>query len=157
MISAYSAVSDYSELIAGDYILSVRDSAGCVVSTNVVLVNPAPINADVAPAPGLVACFGDTNSSITVSNIVGGQGSNYSFTLNMVSPMVTSSGPQTSPTFDGLGAGTYNVLIQDGYSCEYTTAEVVIAQPSTIDALLVQSTYQTCLTGTSITLNATGV
>jgi gliding motility-associated-like protein len=156
VITAYSSISNFSGLIAGDYTVNVRDSKGCVASVNVILENPLPINADIASTLSPVLCFGDTNSSIEVSNVVGGQGSNYTYTLNMVSPVVTSSGPQTSPTFDGLGAGTYNVLIQDGYSCEFTTANVVITQPSSVETLLVQATTETCTSGSTMTLSATG-
>ncbi|WP_298535640.1 T9SS type B sorting domain-containing protein [uncultured Algibacter sp.] len=156
IISAYANMSNFSGLVAGDYLISVRDSKGCVASTNVLLVNPQAITADIATTLTPVLCFGDTNSSIEVTNVRGGQGSNYTFTLNRILPVATSSGPQTSSTFTGLGAGTYNVLIQDGYSCEFTTRNVVITEPSLVEALLVQSTSETCTSGSTLTLSAKG-
>ncbi|CAH8281983.1 Chromophore lyase (fragment) [Mariniflexile fucanivorans] len=103
-----------------------------------------------------MTCFGDTNASITVSGVTGGQGSNYSYTLNRVSPTASSSGPQASPVFSGLGAGTYTVSIIDGYNCSFTSADIVITEPTKVESLLVKETSQTCLTGTTLRLSATG-
>jgi len=55
-----------------------------------------------------------------------------------------------------LGAGTYNVVVTDGYNCSYTSASIVIVQPTVIQSQLVKSTSQTCLTGTTLTLSASG-
>jgi len=103
-----------------------------------------------------LSCFGDTNATITVSNVTGGQGSNYAYTLNMISPSVNSSGPQLSPVFTGLGAGTYTVDVTDGYNCIFTSANIVINEPTEIQADLMLATIQTCLTNATLTLSATG-
>ncbi|MFI0431482.1 beta strand repeat-containing protein, partial [Mariniflexile sp. HMF6888] len=152
----YSSVSNFTGLTADNYIVRVKDSKGCEAFVPVTLVVPTPINATVAATPTLLSCFGDKNATITVGNVMGGQGSNYTYTLNMVQPTVTSSGPQTSAVFNGLGAGTYNVTVTDGYNCEFTTADVVISEPSQIVASLVKATSQTCLTDATLTLSATG-
>ena len=156
VISPYSDVYDFTALTAGNYTISVRDSQGCVASTNVVLVIPIPIDAQAIATPALVSCFGDTNATITVNNVTGGQGFNYTFTLNMISPTPTSSGPQNSNVFSGLGAGTYNVTVRDGYNCEFVTTDIVINQPTEIQPTLVKTTSQTCLTNSELTLSATG-
>lgn len=156
IISTYSTAFNFAGLTAGDYIVSVRDYEGCVASTSVLLEIPDLINADINETPSLLSCFGDTNASITVSNVTGGQGSNYTYTLNMVSPTISSSGPQTSQVFNGLGAGTYNVTVRDGYNCEFTTEDVVITEPTAIEAMLVKATSQTCVDRTTLTLSATG-
>ena len=156
IITPFGNVSNFTALTAGDYIVSVRDSRGCIASTNVLLVIPTPIDAQIAATPTLVSCFGDTNASITVSNVTGGQAANYTYTLNMVLPTVTASGPQNSNVFGGLGAGTYNVTVRDGWNCEFTTADVVITEPTDIQSSLVKATSQTCLTGSTLTLSAIG-
>ena len=156
VISPYSSEFNFTGLTEGDYTVSVRDSKGCVATVNVVLTNPLPINAIVTPSTTLLSCFGDTNATITVSNVTGGQGSNYTYTLNMVSPTVSSSGPQLSSVFTGLSAGTYNVTVTDGYNCEFTSTDIVIAEPAQIVASLVKASSQTCLTETTLTLSATG-
>src|SRR5690606_22980835 len=95
-------------------------------------------------------------ATIKVSNVTGGQGSNYTYTLNMISPVVSSSGPQLSPVFSGLGAGTYTVTVRDGFNCEFTSANIVIDEPTEIQALLVRETSPTCYTDATLTLSATG-
>src|SRR5690606_6765855 len=82
--------------------------------------------------------------------------SNYTYTLNMLSPTTSSSGPQTSPVFGNLGAGTYEVLVTDGFNCSFTSATIVINEPTEIQADLVVNTTQTCLTEATLTLSATG-
>ncbi|MFH6770219.1 T9SS type B sorting domain-containing protein [Gaetbulibacter aquiaggeris] len=153
---AYSANGTFTNLSAGNYTVNTRDAGGCIVSQNVTLVIPAPINATVIASTNLLSCFGDTSATITVSGVTGGEGTNYSYTLLTSLPSASASGPQASPVFSGLGAGTYNVLITDGYNCSYTSAPIVIAQPTVVQSQLVKTTSQTCLTGTTLTLSATG-
>ncbi|MGK0253034.1 MAG: gliding motility-associated-like protein [Mariniflexile sp.] len=153
---AYSSNGTFINLAAGLYTVNVRDAAGCIASSNVTLNIPTPINATFTASTSLLSCFGDTNATITVSNVTGGQGSNYSYTLNMVSPTVTSSGPQSSTVFAGLGAGTYNVVVTDGYNCSFNSPNIIINEPTKVQATLVKETSQTCLTSTTLTLNATG-
>src|SRR5690606_23187298 len=83
-------------------------------------------------------------------------GSNYIYTLNTILPTPSSSGPQTSNVFSNLGAGTYSVTITDGYNCETTSVNIVIDQPTQIDANLVAQSTQTCLVDATLTLSAAG-
>ncbi|WP_186525838.1 T9SS type B sorting domain-containing protein [Seonamhaeicola sediminis] len=152
----YSTNGTFSNLSAGTYTISVRDAGGCIVSESITLNLPIPINATVVATPTLLSCFGDTNAMITVSNVTGGQGSNYSYTLNMTAPTVSASGPQASPVFSGLAAGTYNVTVTDGYNCTFNTPDVVISEPTQIVASLVTASTQTCINDATLTLSATG-
>lgn len=152
----YSSNGTFINLTAGTYTVNVRDAGGCIVSANITLAIPVPIDATFVPSTTLLSCFGDQDATITVNNVTGGQGSNYTYTLNTILPTPSSSGPQTSNIFGGLGAGTYNITIEDGYNCEMTSLNIVINQPSPIDASLVTATTQTCLTQATLTLSATG-
>src|SRR5690606_34905521 len=98
------------------------------------------------------------NATITVGTPTGGQGSNYMYTLNNVSVTpATYSGPQASPVFSGLGAGTYTITVTDGFSCSATSVTtIVISEPTEVKATLIASRSQTCLTETELTLSATG-
>ncbi|WP_248722877.1 T9SS type B sorting domain-containing protein [Seonamhaeicola sp. ML3] len=153
---AYSNNATFTDLSAGAYIVNVRDAGGCVASYNITLDLPTPINATIAASPSTLACFDDDNATITVTSISGGQGNNYSYVLNMVAPTVSSSGPQTSNIFTNLSAGTYNVTVNDGFNCEFTTANIVITEPTQLEASLVKATSQTCTTDATLTLSATG-
>ena len=153
---AFSPNGTFTGLSAGSYIVTARDAGGCEVSESIILTVPTPINATFAASATSVSCFGDQNASITVSNVSGGEGVNYSYTLNTVLPTVSSSGPQSSPVFGGLGAGTYTISITDGYNCSFSSTDIVIAQPTAIAANLVATTTPTCTTLASLTLSATG-
>ncbi len=153
---AYSSNNVFTDLSAGNYTVNVIDMEGCVTSTNVILVEPDPITATFTPNTTLLSCFGDQNASITISNVTGGQGTDYIYTLNTILPTPSTSGPQTSNVFDNLGAGTYNVEITDSYGCVLTSADIVINEPTPIEASLVTTTTQSCLTESTLTLSATG-
>ncbi|TCK69291.1 gliding motility-associated-like protein [Winogradskyella wandonensis] len=153
---AYSPSGTFPDLSAGNYTVNVRDAQGCIVSENIVLVEPTPIDATFTPSTIMLDCFGDANASITISAVSGGQGDNYTYTLNMISPVVTTSGPQTSNVFNDLSAGTYSVTITDGYDCTMTSLEMTIDEPSPLETNLVLDSSQTCATEATLTLSASG-
>ncbi|WP_299123478.1 T9SS type B sorting domain-containing protein [uncultured Winogradskyella sp.] len=155
-IVGYSSENTFTGLSAGSYTVNVRDAGGCIVSETITLDAPTPINATFAANMTTLACFGDQNANITVSNVTGGQGSNYSYTLNTISPIASSSGPQLSNVFQNLGAGTYSVIIKDGYDCEFLSLDIIISEPTPIEVSLVKATAQTCLNESTLTLSATG-
>ncbi|WP_064714908.1 SprB repeat-containing protein, partial [Flavobacterium succinicans] len=158
VVTSWSSVSDFNGLIAGNYVVKVRDSRGCEVFTTVDLSNPTPIAFNAIPSTTLLTCKGDTSATITVSAPTGGQGTNYLYTLNTtsVTPRI-SSGPQADPVFTNLGAGTYTVTVTDGWGCGTTsTTPIVITEPTEVVPTLVLTTTQTCLTLSTITLRATG-
>ena len=152
----YSSSGTFTNLSAGTYTVNVRDSGGCIASDTVTLSIPPPIISTVTANTTLLSCFGDANATITANATSGGSGTGYSYTLNMVSPTVSSSGPQTSNVFTDLGAGTYNVVVTDGYNCEFISVDIVIAEPTQIEAILVANSTPTCTTDGSLTLSAAG-
>ncbi|MBO6632856.1 MAG: SprB repeat-containing protein, partial [Psychroserpens sp.] len=153
---AFSSNNTFTDLSAGNYIVTVRDAEGCLESVNITLTAPNPITATFTPSASSLACFGDQNASITVTNVTGGQGTDYIYTLNTIAPNPSTSGPQTSNVFTDLGPGTYTIDISDGNACFTTSADIIINEPSPVEANLVVATTQTCLFETSLTLSATG-
>ncbi|MBF4517029.1 T9SS type B sorting domain-containing protein, partial [Flavobacterium sp. ANB] len=158
IISDYSATATFENLGAGTYTVNVRDSKGCPVSTTVTLAIPTPIAFTAAADATMLSCFGDKSGVIRVSPPTGGQGSNYLYTLTVLSNNpVTTVGPQISPVFDGLGIGRYTVTVTDGFSCTATSsAEIVITEPTLVKPALVKSREQTCQTLAQLTLSASG-
>lgn len=152
----FSSNGVFSNLSAGNYTVNVRDAEGCIVSENIVLEEPTPIDATFTANTNILACFGDSNGSITITNVTGGQGENYSYTLNMIAPIVTTSGPQASSIFDGLSAGTYTVTITDGFDCQMTSIDIPISAPTPVIASLVRTSTQTCQVESTLTLSAIG-
>lgn len=153
---AFSSNNVFGNLSAGTYTVNIRDAEGCIASETIILSLPDPITATFTPSTTVLDCFGDQNASITVDMVSGGQGSNYVYTLNTIAPVASSSGPQTSNVFNGLGAGTYTVTITDGFDCEMTSLEIEIENPTPLDVNLVRTTTQTCLTESTLTLSASG-
>ncbi|TCL63183.1 gliding motility-associated-like protein [Mariniflexile fucanivorans] len=153
---AYSSNGTFRNLSSGNYTVYVRDAGGCIASDNVTLTIPLPINATVTANTTTLSCFGDTNAIITANAASGGAGSNFSYTLHRILPTITSSGPQASPVFSGLGEGTYYVVVTDSYNCEFTSPNIIITEPTQVEASLVKVTSQTCTTDTTLRLSATG-
>jgi gliding motility-associated-like protein/uncharacterized repeat protein (TIGR01451 family) len=152
----YSPNGTFTNLSAGTYTVNVRDAEGCITSVDVTLVQPPPINATFTPNTNLLACFGDQNATIAITGVTGGQGSDYIYTLNTILPTPSTSGPQSSNVFSNLGAGTYSVTVSDGYGCFLTSLDIVIDEPTQIEASLVTDTTPTCLTSATLSLSATG-
>jgi len=152
----YSSNGTFTNLSAGTYTVNVRDAGGCIASDTVTLVVPPPITSTVTASTTMLSCFGDNNATITANATTGGQGANYTFTLNMLLPTVSSSGPQSSNVFSNLGAGTYQVVVTDGYNCEFISANVVIDQPTEVEASLVAASTPTCTVDATLTISASG-
>ncbi len=153
---AYSSNGTFTNLSAGTYTVNVRDAGGCIASDTVTLDVPPPITSTVTASTTMLSCFGDSNATITANLTTGGQGVNYTYTLNMLSPTVSTSGPQSSNTFTNLGAGTYQVVVTDGYNCEFISADITINEPTQIQANLVAATTPTCTIDATLTLSASG-
>ncbi|MGC1632620.1 MAG: T9SS type B sorting domain-containing protein, partial [Gelidibacter sp.] len=152
----YSSNGLFVNLSEGTYTVSVRDSKGCIDTKIVVLTNPLPILVTASADITMLTCFGDNNATITVDLPTGGQGSNYLYTLNRISPVASSSGPQASRVFSGLGAGTYSITVTDGYNCSADSAIIVIQPATEIKASLVVKKTPTCDFDATLTLSATG-
>ncbi len=155
-IVPYSANNVFTDLSAGTYTVNTRDANGCIETDTITLMEPDPIAADFVPSTTLLTCFDDHDASITVLNVTGGQTGSYTYTLTTVSPVSSSSGPQTSNVFEGLGAGIYSVTISDGFNCLLTSLPVTIDEPDPIISSLVVNTTPTCLTEAELTLSAVG-
>lgn len=152
----FTSNGTFAGLSAGTYTINVADAEGCVASVDITLIAPTPIDATFTPSASILSCFGDQNGSITVTNVTGGQDVEYIYTLNTMTPTSSTSGPQTSNVFTDLGAGTYTISVSDGNECFLISSEIVITEPTPIDANLVVTTTQTCDIESTISLSASG-
>ncbi len=105
----------------GDYTLLVTDNGNGCTSIAVVTVSA---NTDVPTIAGFQAidpnCFGENNGSITLDDVTGGQ-QPYLYSID---------GGALAPInqFSFLGAGEYNILVQDANGCE-TNQSITITDP----------------------------
>ena len=162
---SYQASSLFTGLSGGtgagtDYQIWVADQGGCQYQLpNVNLVDPDPITADIDATPTTLTCYGDTNATVWAHSISGGEGV-YQYQLNNYDPTGTTimftSGAQSNPVFDNLGAGIYSITVSDGWNCNVETNQVTISEPNEVMATLVQTSSMTCTTNGSLLLTASG-
>nr|WP_298792779.1 T9SS type B sorting domain-containing protein [uncultured Allomuricauda sp.] len=154
---SYQASPQFTGLAGGvgagtDYQVWVADTNGCEFQLpNVNLVDPTAITATLQiNQENCTALQGE----IEVTGTAGGQGSNYTYQLIRGGSNVGS--PQTSPVFSGLGAGSYEVLIADQWSCSTTIGPVVLLDEMVATATVVKPIDCTVDPGGHITINVTG-
>ena len=110
------------------------------LSSTVVLANPNNITGTLS----ITAQNCTPNSGeITVQNVTGGEGRNYTFQL--IRDGVLQGAAQTSTVFTGLGAGTYQVAISDTWGCTATlTQSVTLYDPidsASIGVVFIKQNY----------------
>ena len=112
----YATSFSISGLSAGDYYISVTDSAFCNIVVGTTLLTPLGIASVTISSQGST-CSSD-GGSITVS--VAGGTSPYTFTLIYPNgDTVNIVNSQTSQVFNDLSSGTYSVVVQDASGCSY--------------------------------------
>ncbi len=152
IIAAYSSLNVFASLSAGNYLVFVRDANNCETSQPIMLLLPTPIDAQVEVVNTNLLCFGDTNAAVTI-NATGGQGV---FQYTLVYENGAQSGPQVFNQFNNLGAGTYFVIVTDGWFCSYTTPTFTINEPSVLSGTLVINSNISCETDAVIQILANG-
>tara|TARA_R110002012_G_scaffold66614_2_gene174155 strand:+ start:32842 stop:47004 length:14163 start_codon:yes stop_codon:yes gene_type:complete len=148
----YVASPNFTGLAVGTYEAWVIDSSGCeqLVDT-VTLADPIPITATLQV--NVENCT-DLQGEIQVVGAAGGQGSNYTYQLIRNGSNVGS--PQTSTVFSGLGAGSYEVLVADQWSCTTTVGPVELTDAMTANTTVVKPIDCTVDPGGQITVNVSG-
>jgi gliding motility-associated-like protein len=104
-------------LIAGNYIVTVTDSNGCVAADSVIITEPPVLTMSAASTD--VACFGDATGTASVT--VGGGTPGYSYSWNSI-PV------QAAANATGLFAGSYICVVTDTNGCMISQS-VTITEP----------------------------
>ena len=109
--SAFTNNTVYSNLAAGDYIISVIDANGCRFDAPPVKVLNGGGATAIAVTPVDATC-GLNNGSITLGLVTGGVGP-YTYDFN-------NSGTFTAITiYNNLAAGSYDIAVKDANGCIY--------------------------------------
>lgn len=118
-----------TDLVPGIYSVTIEDVNGCSKVFEYEISEPGPLVVEI-PEPAPIACNGD-RTLLTVSNVTGGNGAAYYFTINNGSRIDIG---------DGLNvlAGSYNISIFDRLGCRVDTS-IVIDQPNPITVGIVQA------------------
>ncbi len=118
-------------LAAGTYTYTVTDAHNCTATANTIITQPASALSVSVSSAGNISCAGGNNGTIQV--IANGGSSGYSYNWG---------GGITTPTRNGLPAGTYSVTVTDANQCS-AIASATLTQPQTLQAA-VNKTDVTC-------------
>ncbi len=113
-------VGSFSSLAAGIYVITAMDGTGCSSVTNVTVFDsngPTILSSSSTN----VNCHGGNDGSITVGAVTGGTGTLY-YSINGITY-------QTSPVFNNLPAGVYDVTVKDAVGCIGNTS-ITITEPN---------------------------
>jgi large repetitive protein len=114
-------IEDISNLIAGNYNLTVTDFTGCSSGTGpIIVLEPPALNA-VLDSISNISCFGDNNGALYITVSGGTLPYTYSWT-----------GPDsyTDEDITGLRPGSYNLEITDGNGCKFNSGPFTISEPA---------------------------
>ena len=104
----------------GIYTLHILNTAnGCEDSSSLSVLENNDFPSDATIETNDPDCFGDNNGSIAVIEVMGGV-TPYVYALN-------GSDYNTSPVFENLAPGDYNLLIQDANGCEFESIITITA------------------------------
>jgi SprB repeat/Secretion system C-terminal sorting domain len=118
----YSAVAESAGLIAGDYMVYVKDANDCVASDMVTVGQPDELAATVDA--NNISCNGLADGSIIVTATGGTLPYAYSTIDGDFTP---------SPTLGGLSADSYDVYVVDGNGCAFMLADAAsITEPAAL-------------------------
>ncbi len=129
----YQSSNVFNQLFAGNYTVTVQDANGCT-NTIAVAVNNLSAPSIQTVTQTDITCNGANNGTITLS-ANGGTGA-LSYSID------NGTSFQTSPVFQSLAPGNYNVVVQDGNGCTVTST-ATIAEPLAIQ-INVTATNTTC-------------
>ncbi|MDX2359167.1 MAG: PKD domain-containing protein [Crocinitomicaceae bacterium] len=144
----FQAGNTFAGLGAGSYSIVVEDAVGCQATSNATLSNPAAVSiTNVATTDP--TCNGGTDGDITITASGGTGALSYSIDNGVTF--------QAGNNFAGLGAGTYDLVVEDAVGCQATTS-VILTTPSAVAITNIATTDPTCNSGTDgdITITASG-
>lgn len=122
--SQNTPVFNYNNLTSGSYFIRIKDANNCIGTTTITI--PAPLILSTA-VTSLVSCA-DNDGEITATT-TGGSGS-YTYQLLDNNGVVLVN--QNTPTFTGLSAGNYTVIVSDVITNCSTQANIQLNNPSPV-------------------------
>lgn len=138
---------DLTNIPAGNYSVTVKDSHGCTALINAIVNQPvSPLGGSVVTVVN-VTVYGGNDGSITIQGTGGTAPYQYA---------IDSGVFQTSGTFGSLAAGTYNFTVRDSKLCTYDLSATVIQPWIPLTANIVSQTNVPCSGGSQGSVTAAG-
>ena len=142
--SAYTASTSYTGKAAGSHTVKVRDANGCILSTDVTIINASGPTA-IAVTPANSSC-GLSNGTITLGTVTGGSAP-FAYSVD-------ASSFTTSTSYTGKSAGSHTVQVRDANGCIFST-DVTITNANGPTAIVATPGNASCgLSNGTITLGA---
>ncbi len=140
-----ATTADLLNITAGQYSITVTDSAGCTTDTTIIVNGPTAL-LDMSGSAKNVGCFGAQTGEISV--VATGGLPPYSY--------VWTNGATTANLMN-LAAGSYKVIVSDTYGCSEDSV-FLITQPDTGITDIASVTQVTCFgqNNASISVTASG-
>ncbi|RPD42462.1 SprB repeat-containing protein [Chitinophaga barathri] len=140
-----NATGTFTNLPAGNYVITAQDDNGCAAPVNVTIHQPSQLAATTGATD--VLCFGGNTGTITLT--ANGGVPPYTYSRDNI-------GYGASNTFSGYTAGTYTVYVKDANGC-VTGATQTTGQPAQLDfTAVVQDALCNGASTGSITVTASG-
>ncbi|WP_298507537.1 PKD domain-containing protein [uncultured Kordia sp.] len=145
-----SSDATISNLVPGDYTLTVTDEGGCPFSETYTITEPDELILTV-DTENPISCFGENDGEIAVTITGGTLDYVYNWTRNGVAFSMDED-------ISNLTAATYELTVTDANGCGPITQSFVITEPDELIASLVSQTNVACFGETSgaIDINITG-
>lgn len=143
----FVSTTQFQNLAAGSYTLSVRDANNCIQTAPFTLGQPAAVTGSVSSQVN-VDCNGAATGSVSVL-ATGGIGAGYQYTIDGINFSPVS-------TFSNLIAGSYTITLMDGNGCT-GTLPVTITEPAALSAALQSQIQVDCNGAASGSFSAIGV
>ncbi|MFK7776033.1 MAG: gliding motility-associated C-terminal domain-containing protein [Saprospiraceae bacterium] len=105
-----------ANLTAGTYTVTITDNEGCSEVQSINITAPLPLTADLISND--ISCFGETDGSLSIENVVGGTPP-YIYAIN-------NSSFGNNNIFTNLESGTYSIIIQDANGCEIEWSSTIL-------------------------------
>ncbi len=124
-------------LSSGNYTCTITDAQGCKAIVEAQMLEPTELISSIISQEN-VLCSGEHTGSIK-TNIEGGKAP-YSFAW--------SSGQATDDIFD-LTAGDYQLTVTDANACTVVSEQVVISEPTLMEAVVDSALFAKCILSTN--------
>ncbi len=132
--SNFSANKTISNLTAGNYTVTVKDSNGCLITKNIVVTEPTALSLLNSTITN-VTCNGAADGTINAGTVSGGNGG-YTYSINGTSF-------QASNKFLNLSGGSYNLTVKDSKGCTISET-ITIAEPVALNMQTASLTPASC-------------
>ncbi|WP_422860107.1 T9SS type B sorting domain-containing protein [Flagellimonas sp. S174] len=150
VVVAYQNGITFTNVVAGNYLVRVRDVNGCseITTTPVTVTAPQTITFTTSST----ACYDGTNNATITTSVTAGNG-DYTFRINGGAWQAPTPTTDTDYTFSNLANGTYTIEVSDAFGCVSNVETVTIAPVLSAQVDVVDVT--SCGNG-SITVTPTG-